>query len=74
MHRALNEVLARVLDVGCRSGLLARKLLDAGFAVHGVDASPAMIGLAHDDARGADFDAIRSPTGLAAGTDGASSG
>jgi SAM-dependent methyltransferase len=62
---------ARVLDIGCGSGLLARKLLDAGFAVHGVDASPAMIELARDYARGADFDVIRLPTGMVAGTDGA---
>ncbi|MBX9717125.1 MAG: class I SAM-dependent methyltransferase [Burkholderiaceae bacterium] len=37
---------AHVLDVGCGSGLLARKLIDAGFTVHGIDASPAMIELA----------------------------
>ena len=46
---------ANVLDVGCGSGLLARELLTAGFAVHGIDASPAMIELARDYARGADF-------------------
>ena len=62
---------ARVLDVGCGSGLLARELLAAGFAVHGVDASPAMIELARGYARGADFDVARLPTGLAAGADGA---
>lgn len=61
---------ARVLDIGCGSGLLARKLLDAGFAVHGVDASPAMIALARDYAPGADFDVMRLPTGLAPGIDG----
>src|SRR5262245_48676911 len=34
---------ARVLDVGCGSGLLARTLRAEGFAVFGVDASAAMI-------------------------------
>ena len=62
---------ARILDVGCGSGLLARKLLDAGFAVHGVDASPAMIELARDYARGAGFEVARLPTGLAPGIAGA---
>jgi len=62
---------ARVLDVGCGSGLLARKLVDAGFAVRGIDASPAMIELARDHARGADFDVARLPTRLSAGTVGA---
>lgn len=65
------SVGARVLDVGCGSGLLARKLLDAGFSVHGVDASPAMIELARGYAPGADFEVVRLPTGLAAGIDGA---
>jgi SAM-dependent methyltransferase len=62
---------ARVLDVGCGSGLLARELLAAGFAVHGVDASPAMIELARDYARGANFDVVRLPTGLPTGVEGA---
>ena len=53
---------ARVLDVGCGSGLLARRLLDAGFAVTGVDASPAMIELARGYAPGADFEVARLPT------------
>jgi SAM-dependent methyltransferase len=60
---------ARVLDVGCGSGLLARKLLDAGFAVHGVDASPAMIELARDYAPGADFKVVHLPTGPVTGID-----
>src|SRR5208283_4226425 len=62
---------AQVLDVGCGSGLLARKLLAAGFAVRGVDASPAMIELARDYAPGADFEVVRLPTRLATGIDGA---
>lgn len=62
---------ARVLDVGCGSGVLARKLFDEGFAVLGVDASPAMIELARDHAPGADFEVVRLPTGLATGINGA---
>jgi len=62
---------ARVLDVGCGNGLLARRLLDAGFEVRGVDASPAMIELARDYAPSADFEVGRLPTGLATGVDGA---
>jgi hypothetical protein len=44
-----------------------RELLTAGFAVHGVDASPAMIELARDYARGADLDVLRLPTRLPPG-------
>jgi len=62
---------ARVLDVGCGSGLLARELLTAGFSVHAVDASPAMIELARDYAPGAHVDVVRLPTGLPPGADGA---
>src|SRR5437870_2256750 len=62
---------ARVLDVGCGSGLLARELLIAGFSVHAVDASPAMIELARDYAHGARVDVLRLPTGLATGADAA---
>lgn len=36
----------RVLDLGCGSGIAAEKLLAAGFDVHGIDISPAMIQLA----------------------------
>src|SRR5207244_12544701 len=60
---------ANVLDVGCGSGLLARELLTAGFAVHGIDASPAMIELARDYARGAGFAVWRLPNGLLPGVD-----
>ena len=46
---------ARVLDVGCGSGLLARALLAEGFRVSGVDASEAMITLARGHAPAASF-------------------
>jgi SAM-dependent methyltransferase len=55
----------RVLDVGCGSGLLARRLLGDGYAVHGVDASRAMIDLARAHAAGATFEVARLPTGVA---------
>jgi SAM-dependent methyltransferase len=60
-----------VLDVGCGSGLLARQLRGAGFAVRGVDASPAMIELARNHQPDAKFDVLRLPTGLHPGGDGA---
>ena len=52
----------RVLDIGCGSGLLARALLAEGYAVSGVDASPAMIELARAQAPAGDFLAIAVPT------------
>jgi SAM-dependent methyltransferase len=41
-----------VLELGCGSGLLTRKLLDAGHRVIATDASPAMLELARDEAQG----------------------
>jgi SAM-dependent methyltransferase len=61
----------RVLDIGCGSGLLARTLLAQGYAVAGVDASPAMIELARAQAPGGDFQAIALPTRRRPGEDGA---
>ena len=52
----------RVIDVGCGSGLLARVLLEQGYAVTGVDASPAMVDLARAHAPGADFRVTGLPT------------
>jgi SAM-dependent methyltransferase len=56
-----------VVDVGCGSGLLAAELLEAGFAVHGIDASEAMIALARAKVPRATFDVMRLPTGVEAG-------
>jgi len=55
---------ARVLDIGCGSGLLALELLRAGYVVHGVDASPAMISLAREHAPAATFEVVRLPSSL----------
>ncbi|MGW5052982.1 class I SAM-dependent DNA methyltransferase [Actinokineospora sp. NPDC004072] len=47
---------ARVLDLGCGSGLpTARQLVDAGMSVVAVDESPVMLELAHEQAPGADY-------------------
>ena len=47
---------ARVLDLGCGSGLpTARQLLDAGMAVVGVDESQVMLDLAAEQAPGGDY-------------------
>ncbi len=35
-----------VVELGCGSGLWARQLLDAGYSVHGIDRSPAMLRMA----------------------------
>jgi 2-polyprenyl-3-methyl-5-hydroxy-6-metoxy-1,4-benzoquinol methylase len=59
---------ARVLDVGCGSGLLARRLLAEGYAVTGIDASPAMIELAREHAPGGTFEVVRLPTRAQPGT------
>lgn len=61
----------RVLDVGCGSGLLARALLAEGYAVSGVDASPAMIELSRAQAPAGDFHAIGLPTRRSPGEAGA---
>ena len=43
-----------VLEVGCGSGLLTRHLVDAGHRVIATDASPAMVDLAKEHAKGAE--------------------
>ena len=44
-----------VVDLGCGSGILARKLCDAGYDVLGVDQSVAMSAIAHKQAPDAQF-------------------
>ncbi len=74
VHSAIVDLLrgagvaagARVLDVGCGSGLLARELVAAGFEVHGIDASPAMIDLAREYAPTATFEVLPLPARAAA--------
>jgi SAM-dependent methyltransferase len=45
----------RIVDLGCGSGIWARALVDAGYQVHGVDLSPAMIALARRRVPEAEF-------------------
>lgn len=45
----------RVVDLGCGSGVWAKRLLDEGFDVTGVDISPAMIALSRERAPAAEF-------------------
>jgi SAM-dependent methyltransferase len=45
----------RVVDLGCGSGILARRLSDAGYAVIGVDVSAAMLEIARRQAPAATF-------------------
>ncbi|MFF4601751.1 class I SAM-dependent DNA methyltransferase [Streptomyces sp. NPDC001339] len=47
---------SRILDVGCGTGLpTARQLSEAGHRVVGIDLSPSMVKLAHDNAPKAEF-------------------
>lgn len=53
----LEPVRARhglVLEIGCGSGLLTKRLVEAGHRVIATDASPAMLGLTRDAVRGAE--------------------
>lgn len=45
----------RVVDLGCGSGVWAAELLEAGYDVVGVDASPDMLAIASERAPGATF-------------------
>ena len=53
--KASGSTHGRVTDLGCGSGILARKLLDQGYAVEGVDQSVAMLALAQSRAPEAVF-------------------
>lgn len=48
-----------VIDLGCGSGILSRELVQAGYDVTGVDASPAMIALARETVPEARFEVGR---------------
>jgi SAM-dependent methyltransferase len=61
LHESGIDAGARIIDVGCGSGLLARRLLAAGFVVTGVDASPAMIDIARSYVPDAEFEVVRLP-------------
>jgi len=58
---------ASVLDVGCGGGQLARALVNAGYRVLGLDASPAMVELARSHAPGARFEVGSLPGGAPGG-------
>jgi SAM-dependent methyltransferase len=54
----LRSVLERrglVVELGCGSGILTRKMVDSGHRVLATDASPAMLDLAREHAAGAEF-------------------
>jgi SAM-dependent methyltransferase len=46
-----------IVDLGCGSGIWAKELVDRGYAVHGVDFSPAMIAIARPRVPQATFEA-----------------
>jgi SAM-dependent methyltransferase len=46
----------RVLDLGCGAGPLSRRLAEQGFSMWGLDLSPALIALARQRLRGAEFE------------------
>ena len=52
--RSVRERGGLVLEFGCGSGILTRKLIDAGHRVVATDASPAMLDLAREHAVGAE--------------------
>lgn len=52
--RPVRERGGLVVELGCGSGLLTRHLVDAGHRVIATDASPAMLEIAADHARGAE--------------------
>lgn len=47
-----------VVDLGCGSGIWAKQLVDHGYAVHGVDISPAMIDIARRRTPQATFEVV----------------
>jgi SAM-dependent methyltransferase len=53
--RAYGIERGHVVEIGCGSGILARRLLDAGYSVTGIDRSAAMIALARANAPRAVF-------------------
>jgi SAM-dependent methyltransferase len=61
--RAGSRDNVRIVEVGCGSGTLARRLVDAGYEVVGFDVSPAMLQLARRKAPEAKFQ-VRSLTEL----------